>query len=105
MTAIAHALSRALQSAGEVDILKQIAFLCSRSSGVVALPDLWPGPQPGLLLRPPHAHRHRQEHRPHAGRSRPAVQRDERAHPADRSEGAEEAEASEQVKEAAELFG
>jgi hypothetical protein len=28
MTAIAHALSRALQSAGDFDILRQIALLC-----------------------------------------------------------------------------
>jgi hypothetical protein len=28
MTAIAHALSRALQSAGEFDALKQIALFC-----------------------------------------------------------------------------
>jgi hypothetical protein len=28
MTAIAHALSRALHSAGEFDILRQIALLC-----------------------------------------------------------------------------
>ena len=42
-----------------------------------------------------HALRHRHEHRPHAGRSRPAVLGDPRAHPADRSEGAAEAEASE----------
>jgi hypothetical protein len=29
MTAIAHALSRALRSAAEVDILKQIALFCA----------------------------------------------------------------------------
>jgi hypothetical protein len=29
MTAIAHALSRALQSAGELDALKQIALFCA----------------------------------------------------------------------------
>ncbi len=38
--------------------------------------------------------RHRDEHRPHAGRSRPAVQRDPRTDPADRGEGAAQAEAS-----------
>ncbi len=40
-----------------------------------------------------HALRHRHEHRPHAGRGRPAVQRDARAHPPDRGEGAAQAEA------------
>jgi hypothetical protein len=40
-----------------------------------------------------------------AGRSRPAVQRDARAHPPDRSEGAAQAEASVTVAEAAELPG
>jgi hypothetical protein len=29
MTAIAHALSRAFQSTGELDILKQIALFCA----------------------------------------------------------------------------
>ncbi len=29
MTAIAHALSRAFHSAGEIDALKQIALLCA----------------------------------------------------------------------------
>ena len=51
--------------------------------------------------RSPHALRHRHEHRPHAGRSRPAVLGDPRAYQADRSEGAKEAEASEPVAEAA----
>jgi hypothetical protein len=37
--------------------------------------------------------------------SRPAVLGDARTHPPDRGQGAKEAEASEQVKEAAELFG
>jgi hypothetical protein len=37
--------------------------------------------------------------------SRPAVLGDQRAYPADRGQGAAEAEASVEVKEAAELFG
>ena len=44
--------------------------------------------------RAAHALRHRHEHRPHAGRSRPAVLGDARAHPPDRGEGAAQAEAS-----------
>ena len=55
--------------------------------------------------RAAHALRHRHEHRPHAGRSRPAVLGHPRAHPADRGEGAAEVEASEPVKEAAEFPG
>ena len=55
--------------------------------------------------RAAHALRHRHEHRPHAGRGRPAVLGDARAHPPDRGEGAAQAEASEPVAEAAELFG
>ena len=55
--------------------------------------------------RAAHALRHRHEHRPHAGRGRPAVLGDARAHPPDRGEGAAEAEAPEQEQEAAELFG
>ncbi len=47
--------------------------------------------------RAAHALRHRHEHRPHAGGSRPAVLGHPRAHPADRGEGAAEAEASEPV--------
>ncbi len=38
--------------------------------------------------RAAHALRHRHEHRPHAGRSGPAVQRHARTHPPDRGEGA-----------------
>ena len=53
--------------------------------------------------RAAHALRHRHEHRPHAGRSRPAVLGHPRAHPSDRGEGAAEAEASEPVKETAEF--
>ena len=60
---------------------------------------------PARGTRAAHALRHRHEHRPHAGRSRPAVLGDPRAHPPDRGEGAAEAEASVAVKEAAELFG
>ncbi len=44
--------------------------------------------------RAAHALRHRHEHRPHAGGGGPAVQRDARAHPPDRGEGAAQAEAS-----------
>ena len=44
--------------------------------------------------RAAHALRHRHEHRPHAGRSRPAVLGDARAHPPDRGQGAAQAEAS-----------
>ena len=47
--------------------------------------------------RAAHALRHRHEHRPHAGRGRPAVLGDARAHPPDRGEGAAEAEAPEPV--------
>ncbi len=53
--------------------------------------------------RAAHALRHRHEHRPHAGGSRPAVLGDPRAHPADRGQGAAEAEASEPVAETAKL--
>ena len=45
--------------------------------------------------RAAHALRHRHEHRPYARGGRPAVLGDPRAHPPDRGEGAEEAEASE----------
>ena len=55
--------------------------------------------------RAAHALRHRHEHRPHAGRGRPAVQRDARAHPPDRGEGAAQAEAPEPQPEAAQLPG
>ena len=55
--------------------------------------------------RAAHALRHRHEHRPHAGRGRPAVLGDARAHPPDRGQGAAQAEASEPVAEAAELPG
>ena len=41
-----------------------------------------------------HALRHRDEHRPHAGRGRQAVRRHARAHTPDRGQGAEEAAAS-----------
>ena len=55
--------------------------------------------------RAAHALRHRHEHRPHAGRGRPAVLGHPRAHPPDRGQGAAEAEAPEPVAEAAELLG
>ena len=51
--------------------------------------------------RAAHALRHRHEHRPHAGRGRPAVLGDARAHPPDRGQGAAEAEASVTLAEAA----
>ncbi len=54
-------------------------------------------PNPARGTRAAHALRHRHEHRSHAGRGRAAVQRDARAYPADRGEGAAEAEASEPV--------
>ena len=60
---------------------------------------------PARRARAAHALRHRHEHRPHAGRSRPAVLGDPRAHPPDRGEGAAQAEASVEVAEAAELPG
>ena len=50
-----------------------------------------------------HALRHRHEHRPHAGRGRPAVLVDARAHPPDRGQGAKEAEAPEPVKDTEKL--
>ena len=53
--------------------------------------------------RAAHALRHRHEHRPHAGRGRPAVLGDARAHPPDRGQGAAQAEAPEPVKDAQEL--
>ena len=55
--------------------------------------------------RAAHALRHRHEHRPHAGRGRPAVLGDARAHPPDRGQGAAQAQAPEPVAEAAELPG
>ena len=48
--------------------------------------------------RAAHALRHRHEHRPHAGRGRPAVLRHPRAHPPDRGQGAAQAEAPEPVR-------
>ena len=50
-----------------------------------------------------HALRHRHEHRPHAGRGRPAILGDPRAHPPDRGQGAAQAEAPEPVAEAEKL--
>ena len=44
--------------------------------------------------RAAHALRHRHEHRPHAGRGRPAILGDARAHPPDRSQGAQETQTS-----------
>ena len=51
-------------------------------------------PNPARGARAAHALRHRHEHRSHARRGRPAVLGDARADPADRGEGAAEAEAS-----------
>ena len=53
--------------------------------------------------RAAHALRHRHEHRPHAGRSRPAVLGHPRTHPPDRGQGAPQAQAPEPQPEAAEL--
>ncbi len=48
---------------------------------------------PARGARAAHALRHRHEHRSHAGRGRPAVLGDARAHPPDRGEGAAQAQA------------
>ena len=53
--------------------------------------------------RAAHALRHRHEHRPHAGRGRPAILGDARAHPPDRSQGAAQAEAPEPHPKTAQL--
>ena len=50
-----------------------------------------------------HALRHRDVDRPHAGRSRQAVRRDARAHPSDRGQGDQEAQAPEPLGQAAHL--
>jgi RNA polymerase primary sigma factor len=50
-----------------------------------------------------HALRHRHEYRPYARRSRAAVQRDPRAHQADRGQGAAQAETSQPQPQVAEL--
>ena len=50
-----------------------------------------------------HALRHRDEHRPHAGRGRQAVRRHARAHSPDRSEGAAQAASSVALRAAAQL--
>ncbi len=60
---------------------------------------------PARRARAAHALRHRHEHRPHAGRSRPAVLGDQRAYPPDRGQGAAQAEASVAVAEAAVVPG
>jgi DNA-directed RNA polymerase sigma subunit (sigma70/sigma32) len=52
---------------------------------------------------PAHAFRHRHEYRPHAGRGRPAVLADARAHPPNRGQGAKEAQAREPVKDSQKL--
>jgi DNA-directed RNA polymerase sigma subunit (sigma70/sigma32) len=56
-----------------------------------------------LTPRAAHAVRHRHEHRPHAGRGRPAVLGDTRAHPADRGEGTAEAQTPQLIKDSQEL--
>ena len=53
--------------------------------------------------RAAHAIRHRHEHRPHARGGRPAVQRDARAHPPDRGQGAAQAQAPQPLAQAAQL--
>ncbi len=58
---------------------------------------------PARGARAAHALRHRHEHRPHAGRGRPAVLGDARAHPADRGQGAAQAEAPVAEPQAPEL--
>ncbi len=55
--------------------------------------------------RAAHALRHRHEHRPHAGRSRPAVLGDARTHPSDRGQGAAQAQAPEPQPQAPQLPG
>ena len=60
---------------------------------------------PARGTRAAHALRHRHEHRPHAGRSRPAVLGHPRTHPPDRGQGAAQAEAPVKVAEAAEFPG
>ena len=60
---------------------------------------------PARGARAAHALRHRHEHRSHARGSRPAVQGDPRAHPPDRGQGAEEAQASEPQPQDAQLPG
>jgi hypothetical protein len=55
--------------------------------------------------RAAHALWHRHEHRPHAGRGRPAVLGDARTYPSDRGESAAQAEAPEPQPQAAQLPG
>ena len=50
-----------------------------------------------------HALRHRHEHRPHSGRGRPAILGDARAHPPDRSQGAQETQTSVALSKAPQL--
>ena len=58
---------------------------------------------PARGARAAHALRHRHEHRPHAGRGRPAILGDARAHPPDRGQGAAQAEAPEPLAQTAQL--
>ena len=55
--------------------------------------------------RAAHALWHRHEHRPHAGRSRPAILGDARTYPSDRGEGAAQAQASVALAQTAQLPG
>ena len=72
-----------------------------RETTTRVLASLTPREERVLRMRLRHGH----EHRSHAGGSRPAVLGDARTHPPDRSQGAQEAQAPEPVKEAQELFG
>ena len=65
-------------------------------------------PRAGVLdaargARAAHALWHRHEFRPHAGRARPTIFGDARAHPPDRGQGAAEAEAPEPLKNSQDL--
>ncbi len=60
---------------------------------------------PARRTRAADALRDRDEHRSHAGRSRPAVQRHPRTHPPDRGQGAAQVEAPEPVTQDAEFSG
>ena len=62
-------------------------------------------PHPARGARAADALRHRHEHRPHAGGSRPAVLGHPRAHPPDRGQGAAQAQAPEPQPQAAQLLG
>ncbi len=63
--------------------------------------DILDSPDPARGQGAAHALRHRDEHRPHAGRSGQAVRRDARAHPPDRGQGDPQAQAPEPLGQAA----